>query len=61
MKWMGCLIPSETKTALTLNPSLYQVGVTTLIPIAAVAGAETHYIYMNLIFYEYEVDGMPQS
>jgi hypothetical protein len=29
--------------------------------IATVAGAEMHYIYTNLIFYEYEVDGMPQS
>jgi hypothetical protein len=26
-----------------------------------VAGAETHDMYTNLIFYEYEADGMPQS
>jgi hypothetical protein len=44
-----------------VNPIIYHAGVASLWPLAAVAGAKMHYIYMNLIFYEYEVDGMPQS
>ena len=36
---------SQSPSALTVNPSIYQVGVTSLRPIAAVAGAESHYIY----------------
>jgi hypothetical protein len=46
--------------ALTVNPSVYHAGFASLWPLAAVAGAETHYIYMNLIFYEYEVCRVPQ-
>jgi hypothetical protein len=52
---------SQSPTALTLNPITYHAGVASLWPLAAVAGAETHDMYTNLIFYEYEVDGMPQS
>ena len=44
-----------------VNPIIYHAGVASLWPLPAVAGAEMHYIYTNLIFYEYEVDGMPQS
>ena len=56
MNWVGCLNhnmqhdtsqkPSESPTAtLTVNPSINHAGVAPLQPLAAVAGAETHYIY----------------
>ena len=65
MRKVECLnhnIQNDTVNSyLTVNPIIYHAGVASLWPLAAVAGAEMHYIYMNLIFYEYEVDGMPQS
>jgi hypothetical protein len=64
MKWVGCLnhnlqlYPMRLQVNLLL---LYHTGFASLWPLAAVAGAETHYIYMNMIFYEYELGGVPQS
>ena len=72
MKCMRCLNhnlqhdaskkPSELPTTTTLPlQEQYQAGAAFLWPLATVVGAETLYIYMKLILYEYEVDGVPQS
>ena len=49
------MIQVNLLSTLTVNPSiLYHVGVASIWPLAAVACAETYYISMNLIFYEYD-------
>ena len=62
MKWVGCLNytkqhdpsekPSESPTA---------TATAAICLIATIEGAETHYIRMKTICYEYEVGGAPQS
>jgi hypothetical protein len=72
MKCVGCLKhipthatsenPRELPTAtLTVRPSIYQVGVASLWPLATVAGAKTHYICIYQSFYDYEVCGVSQN
>jgi hypothetical protein len=73
-KWMGCLKhililthatsekPSESPIAtLSVRPTIYQVGVASLWPLGTIDDAETHNMYMNLIFYEYELGGVPHN
>jgi hypothetical protein len=54
--------PSDSPTTATetsLRPSIYQCGVASLWSLAAVEGTETHYIYMKMIWHEYEVYAVP--
>jgi hypothetical protein len=54
--------PRESPTSTeAVRPCIYQAGIASLWPLAAVEGAETHYIWMKSTCYEYEVDGVPQS
>ena len=61
LQHITCEKPRESPIAtLTVNPSI-QVGVASIWSLATVERAETQYICMNSICYEYEVGGMPQS
>jgi hypothetical protein len=73
MKWVSCSyhnlqhIASEkprelpTATSVCETNHTYQAVVSSLWPLAAVAGAETHYICIEQSFYEYEVCGVSQT
>ena len=69
MKWVGglnhkihCDSNSYSQEIHSRVPeSIYKAGATSLWPIATVAGAEVHYIWIKKTSYEYEVGGGSQS